>query len=506
MIKMFSINVRFFQSSASVDRILFTIGKLRNKTKTTAGQHFSQAVHTAATAARLNVARTIRRQIMGMKEYSRYSANTIMPHFKEFRILDYDIIGFDLDGTLLRYDLNHMVPLEHELLIKFLVNERNYPKQLLERKFDAKFVQKGLIIDAHRGNLLKMNEDGTILRVSHGTKFLSDKEIVEVYGESRQCSYVQTFVKDPLSAWNGPLTEKLRALLDYFDMGAALVFAQTVDVLDELSNRGDNLQREDYKIWPDMLDGLIKIYTRDNFSNGLSAYFNALKENPDKYLLKTETKVIEFLKELKASGKALFLLTGSNIDFANFTASYALGPQWQELFDYTVAFAKKPGFFHMQRQFLKIQNLNEIPESEIALTDLLPPNTNYSQGNWQQLKESICRQILHKDSKDVKSLYVGDNLIQDVYAPSVVASIDTLAISEELLENDNNYAFKAIVQSPLWGSYFSDDGVPTLWSQFIKKYSQLCISDMGVIASVPIKDNIHCENKEGYFPKRPEDL
>ena len=429
-----------------------------------------------------------------------------MSHYKDFCILNYDIIGFDLDNTLLRFNINNMVPLYYDLLKKFLVFERNYPEQLLQLQFNPNFLLKGLIIDANCGNLLKVSEDGTILKAAHGTKFLSDQEIIDIYGLSRTCSNVQTFVKDPLAAWNEPIDKELRALMDYFDIGVSLVFAQTVDVLDRLSSGGDKLQKQHYKIWPDMLDGLMQIYTRENFANGQSGFFEALKSNPDKYLLKTDASVIKLLRELKACGKSLFLLSGSNIDFANFTASYALGNDWQDLFDYVITFAKKPKFFQEQRQFLKVENLSEISESTISLTELLTPKTNYTRGNWEQLKKSICEKVLHKNPKHVETLYVGDNILQDVYAPKVVSSMDCLVVLEELLENDNNYDFKTIIRSPLWGSYFSENGIPTLWSKLIEKYSKLCVSNMDVIAKVPIKDNIHCENKEGYFPQRPGSL
>lgn len=513
---MFCLSVRCVENSAKIDKILFTLGKLRNYVSLTAAATTAQAKHqqsfynhyqqrsiTNVLTTRKNTATINKQDGQGIrKQMSRYSANTIMPHFKEFRLMDYDIIGFDLDGTLLRYELNNMVPLEHELLREFLVKEKNYPEELLHKKFDSTFLQKGLIIDCAHGNILKLAEDGTILKATHGTRFMSDKEISQIYGNDKKWFATQEYIKDPLSAWNGPNSERLRALLDYFDIAASLVFSQAVDVLDKAAG-GYQLGKSDYKIYPDILAGLIQIYTREHFAMGVSPYFEALKGNPEKYLLKTDVKLIELLKKLRASGKSLYLLTGSNIDFANFTASYALGPQWRDLFDYTIGFAKKPAFFYAQRQFLQIKDLNELEGSELPLEQLLTPNTSYSQGNWQQLKESICKQILKKDPQQVKSLYVGDNLIQDVYTPRAKANIETLALSEELFENDNNFEFKTIVQSPLWGSYFNVDGTKTFWSKIIADYSQLCVSHMDVVAQVPVENKIHCDNKEGFYPTQP---
>ncbi|XP_075159714.1 5' nucleotidase A [Haematobia irritans] len=436
-------------------------------------------------------------------ESSTRSIQRSMSNFKDFRISDYDIIGFDLDGTLLRYNLNNMVPLEYNILIKYLM-EKGYPRAMLDKKFDSDFIQKGLIVDADRGNLLKLAYNGEILRAAHGTRFLSSEEIEEVYGMSRKWHIAQDYIKDPLSAWNGPVSEKLRTLLDYFDIAASIVFAQAVDVLDEQMGKINVLQKDDYRVWPDILAGLIKMYTRDHFNSGESEYFEALKQNPAKYILKTDQKLVKYLRDLRSSGKSLYLLTGSNIDFANFTASYALGPDWMDLFNCVISFAKKPGFFSMQRQFLQNRKLAEVPNSELPLeNDILAGGTNFSQGNWHQLKHSLCKHILHKEANETRCLYVGDNLIQDIYGPKTTASLEGLAICEEMLEDNKDYEYKNIIQSESWGSYFHVNGKSTLWSSIIERYSNICISHMDVIAQIPVNDEIRCKNKQGYFPKVP---
>ncbi|XP_013104213.2 5'-nucleotidase domain-containing protein 1 [Stomoxys calcitrans] len=482
---MFNLGVRCVQSTKiQVDTVLFTLVKLRNYIS-------------FKTAARcLSVNTNIQRRF--------YSNNTML-NLKDFCISDYDVIGFDLDGTLLRYNLNNMVPLEYELLVKYLM-EKKYPRVLLDKQFDSDFIQKGLIVDAERGNLIKLAADGEILKATHGTRFLSSAEIEDVYGKSRKWDIAQDYINDPLSAWNGPVSEKLRTLLDYFDIAASLVFAQAVDALDETVYTNTNvLQKNDYKVWPDILSGLIQMYSRDHFASGTSAYFEALKQNPEKYLFKTDQQVIQLLRELRSSGKALYLLTGSNIDFANFTASYALGPNWRDLFNCVVSFAKKPGFFFMQRSFLQNNNLSEVPNSEMPLQDdLLAKGKSFSQGNWEQLNESLCKHVLCKDvNKTSRSLYVGDNLIQDVYAPYTKASMDAIAISEEMFENKSSYEYYKIIQSSSWGSYFNLNGRPTLWFSVIENYSKLCISQMDVIANVPVKEKIQCGNQHGFFPNVP---
>lgn len=195
--------------------------------------------------------------------FSRFSANNIMTGTDTFRISDYDVIGFDLDNTLLRYKVSAMVKLEYECLANYLVNVKGYPAKHLRKPLeeDLDFVQKGLIIDLARGNVLKVSADGFIRRASHGTRFMDDEELCSIYGADRKWDVVVNYAKDMLLTWNGPLAESMRSLLDYFDMPASLVFARCVDSLDEegLARKGE------YGHWADILDGIYSLYSREHF-------------------------------------------------------------------------------------------------------------------------------------------------------------------------------------------------------------------------------------------------
>ena len=67
--------------------------------------------------------------------------------------------------------------------------------------------------------------------------------------------------------------------------------------------------------------------------------------NPEKYILKRSPEFVDWLRMLRASGKFLYVITGSHVDFASHVASYALGPDWMDLFDIVIFFARKPSFF-----------------------------------------------------------------------------------------------------------------------------------------------------------------
>lgn len=437
------------------------------------------------------------------RKFSRFSANNIMTGSDTFKISDYDCIGFDLDNTLLRYKLTAMVDLEYKCLVKYLIEHKGYSGKYLLEPLQIDFLQKGLIIDFSRGNILKINADAFIERATHGTRFLSDAEIVKYYGEERKWSELVDFTKDLLIAWNGPAAEKLRTLLDYFDMPTSLVFARIVDTLDEEVG-GEKLVS--YNIWPDILDGLLHMYTREHFSTNKSEYFSALKKTPSNYMHRTPESVIKFVKKLKQT-KTTFLLTGSHIDFANLTASYALGNDWKNLFDVVVCFAKKPGFFNGERPFIQLKGATEttaINQKDLQL------NHVYSQGNLPDLLQLLAK----KSPSNSKLLYFGDNLIQDVYAPATFAKSDTVAIVEELLAEGirNNdkviHEDMAMITSNLWGSYFGQYDQPSLWTEVIRNYSKICVPSMDVIAAHPIDHSYVCfkdyrGNGCGFYPNEP---
>ncbi|XP_023164859.1 5'-nucleotidase domain-containing protein 1 [Drosophila hydei] len=440
-------------------------------------------------------------------QYSRYSASTIMNSYcKELDLMDYDIIGFDLDGTLLRYNLQEMTPLIYNVLKQYLVEVKGYSPALLSKDLDMDFFQKGLMLDGVRGNVLKLSNEATIIRASHGTRLLSDDEIESIYGAERRWDVATAFYNNPLSTWNGPASEQMRTLLDYFDMPSALVFAQAVDVVDNES--GSSGKPNEYKVWGDLLEALMHSYSRDNFSNDSSLYFKALRAEPHRYVLPSCTKLFTWLKELRQADKKLFLLTGSNIDFADLTATQALGANWREYFDFIVTYAKKPGFFTQKRAYLNVDAVakRELPNSELSLQEYLQPGNVYAQGNWHQLHQSMAR-LLNKDSSKARALYFGDNIIQDIYTPVKHSGFDTVAIAEELfLMEAKDYPFKAVLKSKFWGPYFNDGRTPTIWSGFIANYAQICISSMEQMCQTSPTQRLVCNNVNGFYPMVPKYL
>lgn len=106
---------------------------------------------------------------------------------KDTKIYILDAVGFDLDNTVVRYSVQNMIYHEYKVLSEFLVG-RGYSKDFLLMPIEdgADFMQKGLILDFERGNLLRICPDGHIQSAAHGTTFLSPERIVSIYGETKR--------------------------------------------------------------------------------------------------------------------------------------------------------------------------------------------------------------------------------------------------------------------------------------------------------------------------------
>lgn len=418
---------------------------------------------------------------------------------KTFSFADYDCVGFDLDNTIVKYNVKNMIYHEYEVLANFLV-AKGYSKEFLMKPIDegSDFMQKGLILDFERGNLLRVCPDGGIQIASHGTRFMSKEEIIKIYGEAKRWKITDEYCKDMLVAWNGTLADLIRTCLDYFDMPAALAFARIIDSIDlEKGGRQDK-----YVVWPDVLAGLMAMYSREHFATNESDYFIGLKNNPSKFVYKCDEKVLDWLKALKEK-KTTFLVTGSHIDFASLTAGIALGPNWRDYFDIIICYSKKPGFFTMNRPFLQLDGIKET--DPIAISDM-QRGIVYTQGNFPDLKKLIAR-LSKKD--DPKVVYAGDNLIQDVFTPNKHMNIDTIAIVEEMMAEGVDYnPDYEVLRSNAWGCYFHTNGDDTLWEKIVRKHAKICVPSVDVLASYTLdhkfasfdpSDHSSC----GYHPHDP---
>lgn len=379
---------------------------------------------------------------------------------------DYDCIGFDLDNTIAVYNEPELANLVYELVVEHLI-DRNYFDPVDLRKpiaSDVDFLRKGLTIDTARGNILSLAEDGSILQAHHGTLPLSVSQIQQIYGPDMKWDLAVKHCNDFLSTWNGDSSEKIFSCLDYFNVLIPLLFARVIDSVDRKYSPST-----EYNVWPKIMEGVSSILYVGNIETCLpgseSQYHHRVLKNLSKYLRKRSKQFLMLLNSLKSKGKKTFLITGSEQSFATAIASYVMSDEWMESFDVIVFNAKKPGFFVQNRPFLTVDTGNVVEDSQLAM------NGRYTQGNWSALYQLFCRAT---EKSEPKCLYIGDNLVEDVYTPVKHNCCDTIAVVKELQAKDEK---DEVSQSKVWGSFFYDhhNSKRTAWGKIIENYPESCI-------------------------------
>ncbi|XP_014251432.1 5'-nucleotidase domain-containing protein 1 [Cimex lectularius] len=383
----------------------------------------------------------------------------------DFSLFDYDCIGFDLDNTICEYNIGSLVRMEYRMLTEFLAR-KGYPGEAFRKELnedDVDFLQRGLLLDFARGNVLKLSKACTVLKGYHGTRMLTEKDIKKDYGDKETFDFLECFKSDMTKAWEPENQTRYRLLLDYFDMPASLAFANCVDFVN--ASGGETYT----KCGQDVIEGLRYMFGRENFAGSSSTFFKELKTNPKMYINPCSKDLLNWLRVLK-SKKILFLLTGSNADYANFTAKNCIGDEWREFFNIVVCFARKPIFFTQKNPFLVTENLQETQTQAMLSMDQV-----YSQGNWEELYE-FFKKTTGKDKP--KCIYFGDNLVEDVYAPFKFNCCDTVAITEEL--DEDVHPWPEFLSSNKWGSFCD---FHSLWPNVMRDNSKLYLPNVRTLAT-----------------------
>ena len=122
---------------------------------------------------------TLKKELSKLKFISEDKFDSILNYFH-----DVDVIGFDIDFTLLLYNKKNMTKLIYESLTQYLMNHKNYPKKISyseNKDFIATFACKNIVLDYKRGNALKLRKDKSIMKCYHGKKELTKDEINKIY-------------------------------------------------------------------------------------------------------------------------------------------------------------------------------------------------------------------------------------------------------------------------------------------------------------------------------------
>lgn len=208
-------------------------------------------------------------------------------------------IGFDMDHTLVRYDSQAFEALAHSMIVKKLVADKDYPKEVLNLKFDFQRAVRGLVLDKTHGNVLKLSRHGAIRVSYHGLKPIDYK--------SQRRIYKSTYVD--LSDSNYDTVDTT------FSIAHATLFAQLVDLKDK--THAESLP-DYYTMADDVLWALDMSHRDDSLKS-------VVRSRLQDFVIKDEA-VVQGLERFKAHGKKIFVLTNSDYPYCKLLLDYAINP------------------------------------------------------------------------------------------------------------------------------------------------------------------------------------
>lgn len=373
----------------------------------------------------------IKNQLKKLNFIPEYKYQSVIDTFK-----DIDIIGFDIDFTLLNYNKKNMIKLMYESISKFLIIHKKYPKQIkyyYNKEFIQSFSQKGFIIDYKNGNCLKIRKDKTIIKCYHGKKELNKKEINSIYEKGKYYLFKKSDVI---------MNESFFINIDNFHSQNLPLFMICVDLFDAGNLKNANINN--YKnIIQHIFEGInynFHVGIFENFSN-FGYIFPQISQFPELYLSNNNCE--KLLIKLKEKGKKLFFATNSNYSYSNFILGKTIGEDYDKYFDLCIYKSSKPDFFKPNKEGKKCYFLDKSEFNCNELNDemyhkILNGNKNLS-GCSYILVEKFYEKMLNK--KEIKYLFVGDNILSDCRAASILEGWNSLFIYDDIkieLINENS--------------------------------------------------------------------
>lgn len=319
---------------------------------------------------------------------------------RTLNMLSIQAIGYDMDYTLIHYDVKRWEQAMYEYLKRKLL-EIGWPVENL--KHVPGMIIRGLVIDKKFGNIVKPNRFGYVKRASHGTKPLDFASMRKVYS--------RTTVDIRENRW--------LLLTTIFDIPVACIYSQLVDKLDrnefpEVMGYADLAERIIGNLDAAYAEGMLK---------------DEILKDPARYVVEdTETSLT--LLDQKHAGKKLLLITNSEWEFVSGIMTYTFDPQlqdgmtWRDLFDMVIVSADKPNFF------LRDQPAFEVVTEEGLLRPVsgsLKRGSIYVGGHAKLVEEAF-------ELKGSQIMYIGDHVESDVHVSKSILRWRTGLVLRELEE------------------------------------------------------------------------
>lgn len=341
---------------------------------------------------------------------------------------DIKAIGFDMDYTLAQYNEVTFAELSFDGAKQKLVERLGYPAQVLDFKFDPYYWTRGLIIDTHRGNFLKIDRHKYVRVAYHGFN--------EISSTTRKQLYSGLFNK--VLSFSEKHFINLDTLFQFVD---AHLYAHLIDMKD--NNEFEVLDGKTYEELFRDVRACVDLCHRDGVIK------DEVARDPAKYIL-PDPGMIPMLKRFRDQGLKVFLLTNSMWEYTSTAMNFLYHEklvseeqqkknEWLDLFDLVVVGSCKPAY--MLDPYLNLFRVNpddgsllntdgifEIDSCKEGAQEFLSRGKTFQGGNWQHLHKML------ETGAGGEILYVGDHLYSDVLRSKKALGWRSVFIMPELEE------------------------------------------------------------------------
>ena len=314
------------------------------------------------------------------------------------RMSEIEVVGFDMDYTLGTYRLRRIEELSYAMTLERLIAVAGYPRELASLTYDHSFVMRGLVVDKDYGNLFKSDRFNHVGRCYHGRHPLDPKVWRKLYRDTK------FRVAAPRFAWIDTL----------FALPEAALYAQIIELLE---SKG---QAVDYaKLYEDIRHAIDEVHRDGTLKSRIRARIEDF--------VAPDPELGPALHKLRSSGKKLFLLTNSLLDYTDDVMRHVLDgrlpeyPSWRNYFDVIVVGAQKPRFFSERAPFFEVTPTGPATEPP----ETLERGRIYEGGNLVDFERLL-------EISGERILYVGDHIYGDILRSKKSSLWRTCMIVEEL--------------------------------------------------------------------------
>ncbi|KAN0029836.1 hypothetical protein ACTA71_007973 [Dictyostelium dimigraforme] len=443
--------------------------------------------------------------------------NTEIKLHQQFK--NVNVIGFDMDMAIVRYNNDAIATLIYECMLEHLVTVFPFLK---ESKLDFSFSKRGLVIDLELGLVLKLDNKKRVIKAFRGKSIVSKEELDSIYHDEQVIGS-----SSPLKDYDGGNSARFFTMISFFETPITSVFR---DFMEHQNNESIRLGKPiDYSTFK-QFGKEISVSFGKHFNDFYTGhYYTSFRNDPSKYIYKVSDQLKNWLMEIRSKNNTkVLLITNSKSEYCHSVMEYSFGANFRDYFDCIIVDAKKPEFFKgdiNSKPFTKLMSFHpkeksdyiQCPNIELGVTQ----DTVFKGGNIHLLLNKLKD---HFQKDQISFCYVGDNLIGDVVAPKQV-QLMTVAIIEEIQDPDEIIILKrekntknqevqvnneGLVERStgetnyIWGSFFHihDDhenlSIDTFWSSILRDNADIVVYGVDTLVEYYYQDKF--DNKDTLAP------